>query len=56
VNGLDRYTVVFTGRLERKVFDYLFSQVKKGSFSDISEATNSLLKEAIRRRRKNEQR
>jgi len=52
VNELDSHTVVFTIKVEKKVFDYLFNQVKKGKFSDISEAANSLLKEAIERRRK----
>ena len=43
-------TVAFTVRVDREVFAYLFNLVKKGRFSDISKAVDTLLKEAIRRR------
>ena len=49
-------TVIFTARIDKEVFDYLLVQVKKERFSSISEAINSLLKEAIRRRRRAEER
>ena len=50
--GWMKGTVIFTARIDKEVFDYLLVQVKKERFSSISEAVNSLLKEAIRRRRR----
>ena len=47
-------TVAFTVRTDKEVFDYLVIQIKRGRFSSISEAVNTLLKEAIERRAEEE--
>jgi len=48
---LPKGTVVFTVRVDKEVFTYLTKAISRGRFKDISEATNRLLKEAIRRRK-----
>jgi len=48
---LPKGTVAFTVRVDKEVFTYLTKAISRGRFKDISEATNRLLKEAIRRRK-----
>jgi len=51
---LPKGTVAFTVRIDKGVFKYLVSAVNDRRFKDISEATNTLLKEAIERRKREE--
>ena len=48
---LPKGTVAFTVRVDKEVFTYLTNAVSRGRFKDINEATNTLLREAIERRR-----